>query len=70
MKNSLFLSVFFLIILQSSYAQEWSSSLDSIDFYKGFNVEKALQFGFEALERKDNNEISHELFEINFMIVN
>ena len=68
MKNSLFLSVFFLIILQSSYAQEWSSSLDSIDFYKGFNVEKALQFGFEALERKDNNEISHELFEINFKI--
>ena len=58
----------FLIILQSSYAQEWSSSLDSIDFYKGFNVEKALQFGFEALERKDNNEISHELFEINFKI--
>ena len=68
MKNSLFLSVFFLIILQSSYAQEWSSSLDSIDFYKGFNLEKALQFGFEALERKDNNEISHELFEINFKI--
>ena len=68
MKNSLLLSVFFLIILQSSYAQEWSSSLDSIDFYKGFNVEKALQFGFEALERKDNNEISHELFEINFKI--
>ena len=68
MKNSLLLSVFFLIILQSSYAQEWSSSLDSIDFYKGFNLEKALQFGFEALERKDNNEISHELFEINFKI--
>ena len=41
------------MIFQSFYAQEWSSSLDSIDFYKGFNPEKALKFGFEALERKD-----------------
>ena len=56
------------MIFQSFYAQEWSSSLDSIDFYKGFNPEKALKFGFEALERKDINEISYELYEIYFKL--
>ncbi len=68
MKNSLLFSVFFLIIIQSNFAQEWSSLLDSINKYKEFDPQKALLYGFKAIEEKDINEISFELYEINFKI--
>ena len=68
MKNSLLIYVFFLIILQSSHAQEWPSLLDSINKYKEFNPSKALQFGFQALEKANFYEISYDLYEINFKI--
>ena len=49
-------------------SQDWISLRDSIDLYKGFDQQKALLFGFEALKAKDINEISFELYEINYKI--
>ena len=68
MKNSLLFSVFFLIIIQSTYAQEWSSLLDSIDKYKEFDPQKSLKFGFQALEKTNFDEISYNLYDLNFKI--
>ena len=68
MKNSLLFSVFFLIIIQSTYAQEWSSLLDSIDKYKEFDPQKSLKFGFQALEQTNFDEISYNLYDLNFKI--
>ena len=68
MKNSLLFSVFFLIIIQSTYAQEWSSLLDSIDKYKEFDPQKSLKFGFQALEQANFDEISYNLYDLNFKI--
>lgn len=68
MKNSLLFSVFFLIIIQSTYAQEWSSLLDSIDKYKEFDPQKALSYGFQALEKTNFDEISYNLYDLNFKI--
>lgn len=55
-------------LLNISHAQEWSSLRDSIDTYKGFDHQKALTFGFQALESSSYNEISLELFEINLKL--
>ena len=49
-------------------SQDWVSLKDSIDLYKEFDPQKALLFGFEALKAKDINEVSFELYEINFKI--
>ena len=68
MKNSLLFSVFVLIIIQSTYAQEWSSLLDSIDKYKEFDPQKSLKFGFQALEKTNFDEISYNLYDLNFKI--
>ena len=68
MKNSLLFSVFFLIIIQSTYAQEWSSLLDSIDKYKEFDPQKSLKFGFQALGKTNFDEISYNLYDLNFKI--
>ena len=68
MKNSLLFSVFFLIIIQSNFAQEWSSLLDSIDKYKEFDPQKALMYGFQALEQTNFDEISYNLYDLNFKI--
>ena len=68
MKNSLLFSAFFLIIIQSTYAQEWSSLLDSIDKYKEFDPQKSLKFGFQALEKTNFDEISYNLYDLNFKI--
>ena len=68
MKNLLLFSVFFLIIIQSTYAQEWSSLLDSIDKYKEFDPQKSLKFGFQALEKTNFDEISYNLYDLNFKI--
>jgi len=68
LKNSLLFSVFFLIIIQSTYAQEWSSLLDSIDKYKEFDPQKSLKFGFQALEKTNFDEISYNLYDLNFKI--
>ena len=68
MKNSLLFSVFFLIIIQSTYAQEWSSLLDSVDKYKEFDPQKSLKFGFQALEKTNFDEISYNLYDLNFKI--
>ena len=68
MKRSsrLFILIFFSINLINS--QDWYSLRDSIHTYQAFDPQKALLFGFEALETKDINEISFELYEINFQI--
>ena len=68
MKNSLLFSVFVLITIQSTYAQEWSSLLDSIDKYKEFDPQKALSYGFQALEKTNFDEISYNLYDLNFKI--
>lgn len=68
MKNSLLFSVFVLITIQSTYAQEWSSLLDSIDKYKEFDPQKSLKFGFQALEKTNFDEISYNLYDLNFKI--
>ena len=68
MKNSLLFSVFVLITIQSTYAQEWSSLLDSIDKYKEFDPQKALSYGFQALEQTNFDEISYNLYDLNFKI--
>ncbi len=68
MKNSLLFSVFFLIIIQSTYAQEWSSLMDSIDKYKEFDPQKSLKFGFQALEKTNFDDISYNLYDLNFKI--
>ena len=68
MKNSLLFSVFVLITIQSTYAQEWSSLLDSIDKYKEFDPQKALLYGFQALEQTNFDEISYNLYDLNFKI--
>jgi tetratricopeptide (TPR) repeat protein len=68
LKNSLLFSAFFLIIIQSTYAQEWSSLLDSIDKYKEFDPQKSLKFGFQALEKTNFDEISYNLYDLNFKI--
>ena len=68
MKNSLLFSVFVLITIQSTYAQEWSSLLDSIDKYKEFDPQKSLKFGFQALEQANFDEISYNLYDLNFKI--
>ena len=68
MKNSLLLSVFFLIIIQPTYSQEWFSFIDSIDKYKEYDPQKSLKFGFQALKQTNFDKISFELYEINFKI--
>ena len=68
MKNSLLFSVFVIITIQSTYAQEWSSLLDSIDKYKEFDPQKALLYGFQALEQTNFDEISYNLYDLNFKI--
>jgi len=68
LKNSLLFSVFVLITIQSTYAQEWSSLLDSIDKYKEFDPQKALLYGFQALEQTNFDEISYNLYDLNFKI--
>ena len=59
-----------LLLIGSSVlkAQGWESLIDSINKYKEFDPEKALQFGFEGLRKSDYNQISLELYEINFKI--
>jgi len=64
--SRLFILIFFSINLINS--QDWYSLRDSIYTYQAFDPQKALLFGFEALETKDINEISFELYEINFKI--
>ena len=66
MKKALLLSVFFLITYKSSYGQEWSYLLDSIDKYKEYDPQKSLKFGFQALEQADFDQISYDLYDLNF----
>ncbi|MDA9630310.1 tetratricopeptide repeat protein [Flavobacteriaceae bacterium] len=66
MKKALLLSVFFLITYKSSYGQEWSYLLDSIDKYKEYDPQKSLKFGFQALEQADFGQISYDLYDLNF----
>jgi len=66
LKKALLLSVFFLITYKSSYGQEWSYLLDSIDKYKEYDPQKSLKFGFQALEQADFDQISYDLYDLNF----
>jgi tetratricopeptide (TPR) repeat protein len=66
LKKALLLSVFFLITYKSSYGQEWSYLLDSIDKYKEYDPQKSLKFGFQALEQADFGQISYDLYDLNF----
>ena len=68
LKKSLLLSVFFLITIQSTFAQEWSYLLDSIDIYKEYDPQKSLKFGYQALEQANFDEISSDLYDLNFLI--
>ena len=68
MKRDALLLIFIFFSINPINSQDWISSRDSIDLYKEFDPQKALLFGFEALKAKDINEISFELYEINFKI--
>ena len=68
LKKALLLSVFFLFTIQSTFAQEWSYLLDSIDKYKEYDPQKSLKFGFQALEQANFDEISSDLYDLNFLI--
>ena len=68
LKNLLLLTTFLLFTIQLSHGQDWTYLLDSINTYKEFDATKALQFGFQAIEKTDINEISYDLYEINFKI--
>ena len=68
LKKAFLLSVFFLITIQSTFAQEWSYLLDSIDIYKEYDPQKSLKFGFQALEQANFDEISSDLYDLNFLI--
>ena len=63
--SRLFIIIFSINLINS---QDWFSLRDSINKYQPIDPQKALLFGFEALETKDINEISFELYEINFKI--
>tara|TARA_B100000780_G_scaffold45519_1_gene28314 strand:- start:28 stop:1623 length:1596 start_codon:yes stop_codon:yes gene_type:complete len=42
--------------------------MDSIDKYKEFDPQKSLKFGFQALEKTNFDDISYNLYDLNFKI--
>ena len=64
------LHVFLLIVSfwQNSHAQDIASVNDSMREYTFQNPQKALEFGFKAIESSDFNNLSWELFDTNYLI--
>ena len=64
------LHVFLLIVSfwQNTHAQGIASVNDSMREYAFQNPQKALEFGFKAIENSDFNNLSWELFDTNYLI--
>ena len=64
------LHVFLLIVSfwQNTHAQDIASVNDSMREYIFQNPQKALEFGFKAIENSDFNNLSWELFDTNYLI--
>ncbi|MGB0480047.1 MAG: hypothetical protein ACPGHD_04300 [Flavobacteriaceae bacterium] len=67
-KNKLYFLLIFVCVWQNTHAQDIASVNDSIFKYTFQNPQKALEFGFKAIENSDFNVISWDLFDTNYLI--
>ncbi len=67
-KNKLYFLLIFVCVWQNTHAQDIASVNDSIFKYTFQNPQKALEFGFKAIENSDFNNLSWELFDTNYLI--
>lgn len=58
----------FICVWQNTYTQDIVSVNDSMRKYTFQNPQKALEFGFKAIENSDFNIISWDLFDTNYLI--
>ena len=58
----------FVCVWQNTHTQDITSVNDSIRKYTFQNPQKALEFGFKAIENSDFNNLSWELFDTNYLI--
>ena len=58
----------FVCVWQNTHAQGIASVNDSMREYAFQNPQKALEFGFKAIENSDFNNLSWELFDTNYLI--
>ena len=67
-KNKLYFLLIFVCVWQNTHAQDIASVNDSIFKYTFQNPQKALEFGFKAIENSDFNNLSWELFDTYYLI--